>query len=426
MANAYDILKERGFVEQVSDEEGLRAALEQPITCYVGYDPSASSLHVGNLLTIMAMAHMQRQGHRPIAIVGGGTGMIGDPSGRSEMRQVLTAEQVQSNLEALREQIGRYVDFGQGKALMFNNADWLRPLRYIDFLREIGRHFSVNRMLAAEAYRARYEGGEGLNFLEFNYQLLQSYDFLHLYREYQCVLQMGGNDQWGNILAGADLIRRVTGGEAYALTFPLLTTASGAKMGKTAEGAIWLDRELLSPYEFYQFWINSADADVERFLKIYTFLPLEEIRALARLKEADLRRAKEVLAYEVTRLTHGKEEAQRAREASRRLFGGGGGGDAVPTLTMTAEDWASSTPTIVHVFQRVGLVKSLSEGRRLIQQGGAYVNRVRVPSVDWKPRLDPGVDATLLLQAGKKRHHVVMVVSARISKPEPDPDSQAG
>ena len=411
MANAYDILKERGFVELVSDGEGLRAALERPITCYIGYDPSASSLHAGNLLTIMALAHMQRQGHRPIAIVGGGTGMIGDPSGKTEMRQLLTKERIQANLESIKKQIGRFVDFGEGRALMLNNADWLLPLNYIEFLRDIGRHFSVNRMIAAEAYRARLE--TGLNFIEFNYQLLQAYDFLHLYREYGCLLQMGGNDQWGNILAGVDLIRRASRGEAYALTFPLLTTASGAKMGKTASGAVWLDGDVLSPYEFYQYWINTEDADVERFLKIYTFLPLEQIAELGQLKGAEIRRAKEVLAYEVTKLTHGQEEAERAREASRRLFGGQGADSAMPSTTLSAAeldgDALSAGVSVTELFQRVGLVKSRGEARRLIQQGGAYINGQKVSSVDRVITRDDFGQDGLLLRAGKKRYHRVVL-----------------
>jgi len=405
MANVYDVLKERGFVEQVSDEEGLRAALDRPITCYIGYDPSASSLHVGNLLTIMALAHMQRHGHRPIAIVGGGTGMIGDPSGRTEMRQLLTKERIEENLQAIKAQIGRFVDFSEGKALILNNAEWLLPLKYIDFLREIGRHFSVNRMLASEAYRLRLE--KGLSFIEFNYQLLQAYDFLYLYQHYDCVLQMGGNDQWGNILAGVELIRRVTGGTAYALTFPLLTTASGAKMGKTAKGAVWLDANLLSPYEFYQYWINTDDADVERFLKLYTFLPLEEIRELCKVKGAALRKAKEVLAYEVTRWVHGEEEAQKAQEASRRLFSGQVAAEAVPT-TKVAEDELRQGIMVTELFFRVGLTKSRSEARRLIQQGGAYVNGEKVTSVEQVVTLDDLKDEALLLRAGKKRFHRVV------------------
>jgi len=406
MANAYDILKERGFVEQVSNEEGLRAALERPITFYNGYDPSASSLHVGNLFTIMAMAHLQRQGHRPIAIVGGGTGMVGDPSGRTEMRQMLTPEMIQRNLERLKRQIGRYVDFGEGKALMLNNAEWLLPLKYIDFLRDIGRHFSVNRMLAAEAYRSRMEAG--LSFLEFNYQLLQAYDFLHLYRQYGCTLQTGGNDQWGNILAGVDLVRRVTGNEVYALTFPLLTTASGAKMGKTAEGAVWLDAALLSPYEFYQFWINTEDADVERFLKIYTFLPLEEIQELGQLEDAEIRKAKEVLAFEVTRLTHGQEQAERAQNASRSLFGGSGTIEGMPTTAIDASELEEGI-LVAELFQRVGLVRSRSEARRLIQQGGAYVNDEKVSTIDQVIALDDVQNGVVLLRAGKKRHHRIVV-----------------
>jgi tyrosyl-tRNA synthetase len=406
MVNAFDVLSARGYVEQVSDADGLRAAMEWPITCYIGYDPTATSLHVGNLLTIMALAQMQHLGHRPIVIVGGGTGLIGDPSGKTEMRQMLTEEQIARNLEAIRAQIGRYVDFSQGKALVINNAEWLVPLNYIAFLRDIGRHFSVNRMLAAETYRARLE--EGLSFIEFNYQILQAYDFLHLYTHHDCLLQMGGNDQWGNIVAGIDLIRRVAGGEAYALTFPLLTTSSGAKMGKTAQGAVWLDPELLSPYDFYQFWINTEDADVIRFLKLYTFLPLEQIEALSALKGAEIRRAKEILAYEATRLSHGEQEADLAREASRQLFGGQGAGEAVPS-TEIAEEELRLGLSAAELFQRVGLVGSRSEARRLIQQGGAYLNDEALADVERMITVDDLDQGALLLRAGKKRYHRVTV-----------------
>jgi len=406
MANVYDVLKERGFVEQVSDEQSLRTALSRPITCYIGYDPSATSFHAGNLLTIMVLAHMQRHGHRPITLVGGGTGMVGDPSGKTEMRQLLTPEKIQANLEAQKKQFSRYIDYSDGKALMVNNADWLLPLNYITFLRDIGRHFSVNRMLAAEAYRLRMEAG--LSFLEFNYQVLQAYDYLHLYRQYGCVLQMGGNDQWGNILAGVELIRRVEGGEAFALTFPLLTTSSGAKMGKTAEGAVWLDAELLSPYGFYQYWINTEDADVERFLKIYTFLPLKKIGELCQAKGADIRAAKEALAFEVTRLTHGEAQAEQAREASRSLFGGGAASDAVPSTTIPATELSSGIP-VAELFQRVGLVQTRSEARRLIQQGGAYVNEAQVASVDQVVSQAEVQGGSLLLRAGKKRYHRVVI-----------------
>ena len=409
MANAFDVLQARGFVEQVSDEDGLREALESPITCYIGYDPSATSLHVGNLLTIMTLAHMQRAGHRPIAIVGGGTGMVGDPSGRTEMRQLLTEERIEQNLQGIKAQIGRYVDFADDRALIINNAEWLLELKYVEFLRDIGVHFSVNRMLAAEAYRSRME--TGLSFIEFNYQLLQAYDFLHLYREYDCRLQMGGNDQWGNILAGVDLIRRVDGGEAYALTFPLLTTSSGAKMGKTAAGAVWLDAALLSPYAFYQFWINTEDDDVERFLKIYTFLPLDEIADLSKLEGKDIRKAKKRLAYEVTRLTHGAGEADKAQDASRTLFGGGGSGDSVPTTELAREELAAGID-VPALFQRVGLTTSRGEARRLIDQGGAYVNDAQVESVDRVLTLDDLMDGAILLRAGRKRHHRVTVEGA--------------
>jgi tyrosyl-tRNA synthetase len=402
MVNVLDVLKERGFVEQVSDEAGLYQALEQPVTFYIGYDPSASSFHCGNLLTIMAAAHMQRHGHRPILIVGGGTGMIGDPSGRTEMRQLLDEGQIASNLAALREQLARFVDMD--RALMLNNADWLLDLRYIPFLRDIGRHFSVNRMLAAEAYRSRME--MGLSFLEFNYQLLQAYDFLHLYREYGCTLQMGGNDQWGNILAGVDLVRRVEDAQVYGLTFPLLTTASGAKMGKTATGAMWLDADLLAPYDFYQYWVNTHDDDVERFLRIYTFLPLEEIQQLAELQGADKRTAKARLAFEVTRMVHGKQAAEEAREASRALFAQGDAADAVPATAIDAAVLSEGLPVVV-LFEKAGLTDSRSEARRLIQQGGAYVNDERITSVDAIVTAAHLRDGEMLLRAGKKRYRRV-------------------
>ncbi len=399
MANVLDVLRERGFVEQVSDEVELRQALEQTISFYIGYDPSASSFHCGNLLTIMAAAHMQRHGHRPILIVGGGTGMIGDPSGKTEMRQLLDEEQIASNLAALREQLARFIDMD--RAIMLNNADWLLDLRYIPFLREIGRHFSVNRMLAAEAYRRRLE--TGLSFLELNYQLLQAYDFLYLYRHYGCTLQMGGNDQWGNILAGIDLIRRVEGAQAYGLTFPLLTTASGAKMGKTASGAVWLDADLFSPYDFYQYWVNTHDDDVERFLRIYTFLPMEEIRDLARLRGADIRQAKARLAFEVTRLVHGQEAAEEARHAAEALFAQGDAADAVPATVIDTDALAEGIPVFV-LLEQVGLSDSRSAARRLIQQGGAYVNDERVTSADALVTAAHIRDGEILLRAGKKRY----------------------
>jgi tyrosyl-tRNA synthetase len=405
--NVFDILTERGFVEQVSDAEAVRAAMEQPITCYIGFDPSAASFHVGNLVPIMALAHMQRHGHRPIAVMGGGTGMVGDPSGKTEMRQLLDLERLDANLDNLRSQIARILDFSEGRALMVNNADWLRPLNYLAFLRDIGRHFSVNRMLAAEAYRIRYESEEGLNFLEFNYMLLQAYDFLHLYREHGCVLQMGGNDQWGNILAGVDLIRRVEGGQAFAATFPLLTTASGAKMGKTAAGAVWLDAERVPPFDYYQYWINVDDADVERFLAIFTFLPMPRVRELGRLSGAEIRKAKEILAFEATRILHGEPAASEAREASRQLFGRGVVTEAVPSTEIDAGLLAGGVPA-PELFEMVGLCGSRSEARRLIQQGGAYVNEEPVVSVDTLITSADLSDGAILLRAGKKRYHRVV------------------
>ena len=406
-SNVIDVLAERGFIEQVSDAEGLRAAAEKPITCYVGFDPSADSFHVGHLVPIMALAHMQRHGHRPIAVMGGGTGMVGDPSGKTEMRQLLGVDRIDANLARLRGQVRRLLDFAGGRALMVNNADWLRPLNYLDFLREIGRHFSVNRMLAAEAYRTRYESEGGLNFLEFNYMLLQSYDFLHLYREMGCILQMGGSDQWGNILSGVDLIRRVEGGQAFAITFPLITTASGAKMGKTAAGAVWLDAEQVSPFEYYQYWINTEDADVGRFLALFTFLPMERVRELGRLQGADVRQAKEVLAFEATRILHGEEAAAEAQRASRQLFGRGVATEAVPTTELPAGELETGI-LAPELFERVGLCRSRSEARRLIEQGGAWVNDRQIGSVDERLTSADLEQGALLLRAGKKRYHRVL------------------
>jgi tyrosyl-tRNA synthetase len=368
---------------------------------------------VGHLVPIMALAHMQRHGHRPIALMGGGTGMIGDPTDKDEMRRLLTVEKIDANLVTLKKQMSNLLDFSEGGAVMVNNADWLRPLNYLEFLRDIGRHFSVNRMLAAEGYRRRYDSEGGLNFLEFNYQLLQAYDFLHLFREYGCTLQAGGNDQWGNILAGVDLIRRVEGQQVFAVTYPLVTTSSGAKMGKTAAGAIWLDPELLSPYEYYQYWINTEDADVQRFLATFTFLPMDRVRELERLSGADIRKAKEVLAFEATKILHGEEAAGEAREASRQLFGKGVVSDAVPTTELDLEELEAAI-LAPELFQRVGLCRSRSDARRLIQQGGAYVNDVAVGSVDdliGSDRLEETADGrrTLLLRAGKKRYHRIVV-----------------
>jgi tyrosyl-tRNA synthetase len=425
-----DVLYERGFIQQVSDEAGLRAALarpDRPLTLYCGYDPSSPSLTVGNLLTIMLLAHFQRHGHRPIVVAGGGTGLIGDPSGKTSQRRMLTAQEIQRNLEGQRLQFSRYLDFNEDRALLLNNADWLLPLRYIEFLRDIGRHFSVNQMLAAEAYRTRLD--TGLSFIEFNYMLLQSYDFLHLYQQVGCLLQVGGSDQWANCLAGADLIRRVEGGEAYVLVTPLLTTASGQKMGKTEAGAIWLDPARTSPYEFYQYWINTDDRDVERFLALFTFLPMEEVHDLGRVAGAEIRGAKEVLAFEATKLTHGEDEARKAQAASRRLFSSTRSAaeqttTSHPLKEIDADTWnrlfgdvpTTSIPrerirgglSLVDLLAEAGLASSKSEARRLVQQGGAYVNDQRVTAVEATVDESDLRDGRLLLRSGKKRYHVVL------------------
>ena len=408
MENVFDILQARGFVQQVTHPDILRQRLgTERLSFYIGYDPTARSLHIGSLLTIMAMAHMQRAGHRPLVIVGGGTAMIGDPSGRTEMRQMLSQDTIAQNIQALRAQLQRYLALdGDNGAIIVNNADWLAELKYIDFLRDIGRHFSVNRMLTFEAYRQRLE--TGLSFLEFNYQLLQAYDFLVLFQRYGCVLQIGGDDQWGNLVAGVDLIRRVADGEAFAMTFPLLATASGQKMGKTAAGAIWLDAELTSPYEFYQFWINVDDRDVQRFLKYYTFLPLEEIARLSALQGAELRQAKEVLAFEATALTHGIDAAHAAQNAARALFDGTGELDGVPETAIPQVRLAAGVP-VVDLLVETGLAASKSAARRLIQQGGASLNGTRLAHLEAIVTSADLHDGALLLRAGRKHYHRVVV-----------------
>ena len=408
MENAFDVLRARGFVQQVTHPDVLRQRLgSECLTFYIGYDPTARSLHVGSLLTIMAMATMQRAGHRPLVIVGGGTAMVGDPSGRTEMRQMLSQETIAQNVQALRGQLQRYLSFeGDNGAIIVNNADWLAELKYIDFLRDIGRHFSVNRMLTFEAYKQRLE--TGLSFLEFNYQLLQAYDFLVLFQRYGCVLQIGGDDQWGNMVAGVDLIRRVADGEAFVMTFPLLATASGQKMGKTAAGAIWLDAELTSPYEFYQFWINVDDRDVQRFLKYYTFLPLEEIARLSALQGAELRQTKEVLAFEVTKLTHGEDEARQARDAAHALFEGTGEFAGMPETTIPQVRLAAGV-AVIDLLVETGLAASKSAARRLIQQGGASLNGTRLAHLEAVVTSADLHDGALLLRAGKKHYHRVVV-----------------
>lgn len=411
--NVFDVLVERGFVAEVSDAEGLRAAfadpVNRPLTMYIGFDPTATSLHVGHLVSVMAMAHIQRHGHAVIALIGGGTGMIGDPTDKASQRPILTLEQLQINMAGMRPQFARYLDFDGGRfgqnpaARMVNNADWLLPLHYIEFLRDIGKHFSVNQLLSHSTYRDRLESGS-LNFIEINYVLLQAYDFLHQFREFGCTLQFGGGDQWFNVLAGADLIRRIEGKEAFAAVTPLLTTTDGRKMGKTEAGSLWLDPAQTSPYQYYQYFINVEDAKVEQLLKLYTFLSLEEITGLASLEGADLRRAKEVLAFEATRLSHGDEAAQQARAASRALFAGSGdAGEGVPTTAVPRATLAGGLP-VVDLFVTAGLAKSKSAARRLIGQGGAYVNGADVTDPEAQVAADDLRDGALLLRAGKKRY----------------------
>jgi len=409
MTDVFDTLKERGFIFLVSDEERLRAALDrEQVTAYAGYDPTAPSLHMGHLVSIMMLAHLQRAGHRPIVVVGGGTGMVGDPTDKTEMRKLLTIEEIQANMAGLRPQFGRYLSFdGDKPAVMLNNADWLLPLGYLEFLRDIGRHFTVNQLLQHSTYRERVEAGS-LNFIEVNYVLLQAYDFLHLHREYGCTLQVGGADQWFNILAGTELIRRVEGGQAFALVAPLIMTASGGKMGKTAAGSVWLDPVLTSPYEYYQYWINTADADVERFLALFTFLDMEEVRRLGRLQGADLREAKEMLAFEATKLTHGEQAAEEARGASRALFGGDGQAEGAPASSMDARRIAAGIE-LADLLVETGLAPSKRAARDLIRQGGAYLNGERVDALDTLVNERHVQDGAVLLRAGKKRYHRVIV-----------------
>ena len=390
-------------MEQVTDEDLVHELLEKPTTCYIGFDPTASSLHVGNLVPVMSLAHMQRAGHRPIAVVGGGTTLVGDPSGKTEIRPIMTLDEINQNGEGIKKQLARFIDFNHGKALMVNNADWLVDLKYVDFLRDIGRHFSVNRMLAAESYKARMK--TGLSFIEFNYMLLQAYDFWHLFKHYDCRLQMGGNDQWGNILAGADLTRRLEGEVIHALTFPLITTSSGIKMGKTHQGAVWLDPELTSPYDYYQYWVNQDDDDVERFLALFTFLPMEEVRRLGTFQGAEIRHAKEILAYEATELCHGQEEADNARAASRQLFGGSGTAqsDSVPGYVVDLKELEQGFPAYI-LFERSGLCKTRSDARRLIAQGGGYMNNDKIQTYDQIIGLMDMKDDAILLRAGKKKY----------------------
>lgn len=370
MTNVFDTLKERGFIAQCTNEEEVRALLEKErVTFYIGFDPTADSLHVGHFLALMGMSHLQRAGHRPICLVGGGTGTVGDPSGRTDMRKVLTDEDIAHNCNQFKKQISRFIDFTDGRALMVDNGEWLRKLNYVELLRDVGAHFSVNRMLAAEAYKSRWE--RGLTFLEFNYMVMQAYDFRELNHRYDCRMQLGGDDQWSNIIAGVELVRRTDGKSVYGLTFSLLAKSDGQKMGKTAGGALWLDEEKTSPYEFYQYWRNVDDADVEKCLALLTFLPMDEVRRLGALRDAAINKAKSVLAYEVTKLVHGEEEASKAKAAAEAVFGGSGESADMPSFTLTAEELGTS---VIDVLAKYGIVASKGEARRLIAQNGITLN----------------------------------------------------
>jgi len=408
--NALEVLKQRGFMQQCSDEQGLADLFfNSQVTYYVGFDPTAESFHVGSLIPIMAMAHLQRLGHKPIAIIGGGTGLIGDPSGKTELRKMLSREDVASNMAKLSLQFNRYLTLDGEKGLLVDNADWIAGLNYIEFLRDIGRYFKVNEMIKNEGYRKRLEQEQGLSFIEFNYQLLQAYDFLVLFDRQGCMLQMGGDDQWGNILAGVDLTKKTRKQTVFALTFPLITTARGQKMGKTEAGAIWLDDSKTSPYDFYQYWINCDDRDIVRFLLLFTFLPTEEIEKLGQLQGADIRKAKEVLAFEATKLCHGEEKAQKAQKTARAAFSKEiGDSVGLPTTTVSKERVAAGIP-VVDLLIETGLASSKSVARRLIEQGGAYINDEKVTAISSMANESSFPNGVCVIRHGKKQHHRVKV-----------------
>lgn len=398
LANVFDTLKERGFVAQCTNEEELRELFDkEQVTFYIGFDPTADSLHAGHFIALMAMAHLQRAGHRPICLVGGGTGTVGDPTGRTDMRKVLTDEDIEHNCECFKKQIARFIDFSDNKAIMVNNGDWLRKLNYIDLLRDVGACFTVNRMLAAECYKQRWE--KGLTFLEFNYMVMQAYDFLELNRRYGCKLQMGGDDQWSNILAGVELNRRKNNTQVYGLTNKLLTKSDGKKMGKTAGGALWLDADKTSPYEFYQYWRNVDDADVAKCLALLTFLPMDEVNRLASLKDSAINEAKAVLAYEVTKIVHGKDEADKAKKSAEAMFGGSGANADIPSINAKADE------KLVDVLVAGKVFASKGEARRLIQQNGLSLNDEKVTDADYVLTAADFKDDGAIVKKGKKKYY---------------------
>ena len=401
MEHVLDILKERGFLAQMTFADELYEQLKQPTTFYVGFDPTADSLHIGHYIPIMAMAHMQKAGHRPIALMGGGTAMIGDPSGKTDMRKMMTTETIDHNVECIKKQMSRFLDFSDGKAIIVNNGDWLRNLNFIEFMRDIGSMFSVNKMLTAECYKARMATDNGLSFLEFTYMLMQSYDFLELFHRYGCRLEMGGNDQWSNMLGGADLVRRKENERAYACTFQLLLTHDGRKMGKTEAGALWLDPAKTTPYQFYQYWRNVDDKDVEKCLALLTFLPMDEVHRLGSLEGAQINEAKSILAYEVTKLVHGEEEAKKAESAAKSLFGQGNGIADVPTLNVAKEELKADA-RISTLLVRSGLCKSQSDARKQIEQNAVSVNDQKIQDVAAVLNPEDFDPDGILLKKGKK------------------------
>lgn len=401
MTNVYDILKERGFIAQCTNEDEVRSLLgSEQVTFYIGFDPTADSLHVGHFLGLMAMAHMQKAGHRPICLLGGGTGTVGDPSGKTDMRKMLTDEEIKHNCDCFKKQMEHFIDFTDEKALIVDNGIWLRHLDYISLLRNVGKHFSVNRMLTAECYKQRLE--KGLTFLEFNYMIMQAYDFMELQHRYGCKLEMGGDDQWSNIIAGVELIRRKEAKPAYGLTFTLLTRSDGKKMGKTEGGAVWLDPEKTSPYDFYQYWRNIDDNDVGRCLSLLTFLPLTEVRQLSALKDQEINQAKKILAFEVTKLVHGQTEAEKAQMAAEALFSGQGNKEEIPSIILDNVDIGAK---LLDVMVKYSVTESKSEGRRLIKQHGITVNDDKVEAEDMILSEELFLAGKLLLKKGKKKYY---------------------
>lgn len=405
MENVFDVLVGRGYLKQFTHEEEMREILgKEKVTFYIGFDPTADSLHVGHFIAMMFMSHMQKHGHRPIALLGGGTAMIGDPSGRTDMRTMMSKETIAHNVAAIKKQMEKFIDFSDGKAILENNADWLLGLNYIDFIRDIGAHFSVNRMLAAECFKSRME--VGLSFLEFNYMLMQGYDFLVLNQKHGCTMQLGGDDQWSNMIAGVELIRKKEQKQAFAMTCTLLTNSEGKKMGKTAKGALWLDPEKTSPYEFYQYWRNVDDADVEKCLSLLTFIPMDEVKRLSALEGAEINEAKKILAFEITKMIHGEEEALKAKTAAEALFGGGQDMSSVPSVEI--EEVVLGIGLIDFLVEK-GILKTKSEGRRLVQQNGLNIGDSKVTDFTMPITKDLFANGEFLVKIGKKKYHKVVL-----------------